>query len=173
MGVFQMVPNYVKYQITMNLRFLSENIISTGIYMFKVNNRNSRTRCEICSKLTIKTPERRQWNRTRQNRHLHCHRHYKKFIFGSRIFFWKNRLFMSNTPQYSSWAYLFLQTNLVFLKSGSHLPRKIILITSLESSLKMMKNSFYFILKALFVLKIFNFLSWLVGDIGKTAWLKR
>ena len=28
-------------------------------YMFKVNNRNSRTRCEICSKLTIKTPERR------------------------------------------------------------------------------------------------------------------
>ena len=29
-------------------------------YMFKVNNRNTRTRCEICSKLTIKTPERRQ-----------------------------------------------------------------------------------------------------------------
>ena len=27
-----------------------------GIYMFKVNNRNTRTRCEICSKLTIKTP---------------------------------------------------------------------------------------------------------------------
>ena len=31
-----------------------------GNYMFKVNNRNTRTRCEICSKLTIKTPERRQ-----------------------------------------------------------------------------------------------------------------
>ena len=31
----------------------------TGNYMFKVNNRNTRTRCEICSKLTIKTPERR------------------------------------------------------------------------------------------------------------------
>ena len=30
-------------------------------YMFKVNNRNTITRCEICSKLTIKTPERRQW----------------------------------------------------------------------------------------------------------------
>ena len=27
--------------------------------MFKVNNRNTRTRCEICSKFTIKTPERR------------------------------------------------------------------------------------------------------------------
>ena len=33
--------------------------------MFKVNNRNTRTRCEICSKLTIATPERRHrilWN---------------------------------------------------------------------------------------------------------------
>ena len=30
-----------------------------GNYMFKVNNRNTRTMCEICSKLTIKTPERR------------------------------------------------------------------------------------------------------------------
>ena len=32
-----------------------------GIYMLKFNNRNIRTRCEICSNLTIKTPERRQW----------------------------------------------------------------------------------------------------------------
>ena len=31
----------------------------TGSYMFKVNNRNTRTNCEICSRLTIKTPERR------------------------------------------------------------------------------------------------------------------
>ena len=31
--------------------------------MFKVNNRNSRTRCEIFSKLTIKKPERRHWCR--------------------------------------------------------------------------------------------------------------
>ena len=35
--------------------------IPTGNCMFKVNNRNTRTRCEICSKLTIKTPELRQW----------------------------------------------------------------------------------------------------------------
>ena len=34
----------------------------TGIYLLKVNNRNTRTRCEICSKLTIKTPERRQFS---------------------------------------------------------------------------------------------------------------
>ena len=29
-------------------------------YLLKVNNRNTRKRCEMCSKLTIKTPERRQ-----------------------------------------------------------------------------------------------------------------
>ena len=29
-----------------------------NIYLFKLNNRNSRKRCEMCSKLTIKTPER-------------------------------------------------------------------------------------------------------------------
>ena len=35
-----------------------------GNYMFKVNNKNIRTRCEICSKLTIKAPKRRHWLRT-------------------------------------------------------------------------------------------------------------
>ena len=37
-------------------------IVLAGNYMFQVNNRNIRTRCEICSKLTIKTPERPQWH---------------------------------------------------------------------------------------------------------------
>ena len=32
-----------------------------GIYLLIVNNRNTRARCKICSKLTIKTPKRRQW----------------------------------------------------------------------------------------------------------------
>ena len=31
-----------------------------GNFMFKVNKRNTRTRCEICSKLAIKIPERYQ-----------------------------------------------------------------------------------------------------------------
>ena len=35
-----------------------------GIYLLKNNNRNTRTRCEICSKFTIKTPGRRQWRRS-------------------------------------------------------------------------------------------------------------
>ena len=34
----------------------------TGIYLLKVNNRNTRTRCEICSKLTIKIPEWSHWD---------------------------------------------------------------------------------------------------------------
>ena len=35
-----------------------------GSYVFKVNNRNYRTSCEVCSELTIKAPERRQWRRS-------------------------------------------------------------------------------------------------------------
>ena len=44
-----------------------EKILSTNpanIYLLKVNKRNTRKRCEICSKLTVKTPERRQWFRS-------------------------------------------------------------------------------------------------------------
>ena len=36
-----------------------------------------------------------------------------------------------------------------------------------------MKNAFYFIIKALFVLKIFKYLSWLFGHVEKTTWLER
>ena len=35
-----------------------------GIYLLKVNNRNTGIRCEICSKLTVKIPERRHWRRS-------------------------------------------------------------------------------------------------------------
>ena len=39
-------------------------VYPAGNYMFNINNRNTRTRCEICSKLTIKIPERHQWRRS-------------------------------------------------------------------------------------------------------------
>ena len=42
----------------------SEVPIPANIYLFKVNNRNTTKRCEICSKLTIKTPTRRHWRRS-------------------------------------------------------------------------------------------------------------
>ena len=39
-------------------------IYSANIYLLKVNNGNTRKRREICSNLTIKTLERRQWRRS-------------------------------------------------------------------------------------------------------------
>ena len=65
---------YSKYMVkrTWVLRYENEKCADTetvspylgkypvGIYLLKVNNRSTRTRCEICSKLTIKTPERHQ-----------------------------------------------------------------------------------------------------------------
>ena len=47
--------------------------------------------------------------------------------------------------------------------------KKICVICFIESLLKMMKNAFYFNLKALFVLKIFKFLSCVFGHAGKTV----
>ena len=38
----------------------NEHAGSAIIYLSKVKNRNSKERCEICSELPIKTPERRQ-----------------------------------------------------------------------------------------------------------------
>ena len=47
---------YVAWGIFIKRTKLQSNY-QTNIYLFKVNNRNSRKRCEICSKLKIKTPE--------------------------------------------------------------------------------------------------------------------
>ena len=45
-----------------SFEWLLVNLVNkVGIYLFKVNNRNTRVRCEICSKLIIKTKEQRQW----------------------------------------------------------------------------------------------------------------
>ena len=44
---------------TLNQPLANKTLVKSN-YLLKVNNRNTRTRCEICSKLTIKIPERRQ-----------------------------------------------------------------------------------------------------------------
>ena len=54
------------------------------------------------------------------------------------------------------------------LKSGCHLSKKCV-VCLIESPSKMMKNAFYFILKAPYVLKIFKFLSRHFGHVAKTA----
>ena len=53
------------YRVISTIRnnLVNVNIIA-GIYLFKVNSRNTRARCEICLKLTIKTRERCQWHRS-------------------------------------------------------------------------------------------------------------
>ena len=44
----------------MYTKYLSKDS-PANIYLLKVNNRNTKKRHEICSKLTIKTPERRHF----------------------------------------------------------------------------------------------------------------
>ena len=46
------------------------NISLVGIYLFKVNNGNTRTICEICLKLTKKNPEPRTQNDFEQTSHF-------------------------------------------------------------------------------------------------------
>ena len=66
------------------------------------------------------------------------------------------------------------QITLVTLKVGLSPPKKIPFFASiLFISFKSDKNAFYFIFKALFVLKILKFLSWLFGRVEKLAWLER
>ena len=55
------------------------------------------------------------------------------------------------------------------VKAGLSPSKKNFVICFIESPLKIIKNAFCFILKALFVLKIFKFLSLLFGHIEKTA----
>ena len=69
---------------------------------------------------------------------------------------------------YLSYSGVEAQSKFSDLKSVSHLPKKIVLFTPL----KVMKNAFYFILQALFVLKVFKFLSWLFGHVEKKVWLE-
>ena len=57
--LFQSFQNYYYYFFN-----FYHKTTPAGNYMFKVNNRNIRIRCGICSKLTIKIPERRQWRRS-------------------------------------------------------------------------------------------------------------
>ena len=52
------ILNFLRIQIKQSIIKTSP----TDNYMFKDNDRNTRTRCEICSNVTIKTPERRHWH---------------------------------------------------------------------------------------------------------------
>ena len=54
--------NMSTFQCAIGITFTSHFAFYTaGIYLIKISNGNTSKRCEICSKLTIKTPERRHW----------------------------------------------------------------------------------------------------------------
>ena len=59
---FVIFRGYIKRSVTGNalIWFVNLCVFLAYIYLFKVNIRNTRKRCEICSKLIIKTSERRQ-----------------------------------------------------------------------------------------------------------------
>ena len=55
---------YEVFKMGKQLVCISANLCNpAGIYLLKVSNRNTGTRCGICSQLTIKTPKRHQWRR--------------------------------------------------------------------------------------------------------------
>ena len=54
-------PNRISWWKQLNKASAS---FPANIHLFKVNSRSTRQRCEICSKLTVKTPERRLWRRS-------------------------------------------------------------------------------------------------------------
>ena len=64
--------NWVFYRTTTTIvetffitcQFTDMSYAAPHIYLLNVNNRNTRTRCEICSKLAIKIPERHHWPRS-------------------------------------------------------------------------------------------------------------
>ena len=63
---------------------------------------------------------------------------------------------------------IFCRRNLVFTSIGvKDPPSGLRQFLTTESPLKVMGNAFYFVLKAFSVLKIFKFLSWLFGHVGK------
>ena len=71
MDLLYMRRNYIVHEIIRHAKFFYDFCFLNGeiivifkhdpnsIYLYKVNNRNTRKKCEICSKLTINTPERR------------------------------------------------------------------------------------------------------------------
>ena len=67
----------------------------------------------------------------------------------------------------------FYMAEILVFKVGLSPSKKICVICFIESSFKRIKNAFNLILKALSLFKIFKFLSWLFGDVEKTAWLER
>ena len=60
--LLQIEVNSESYNSVLKKHKFCQSILA-NIYLLKVNNRNTTRRCDICSKLTTKTPERRKRRR--------------------------------------------------------------------------------------------------------------
>ena len=80
-----------------------------------------------------------------------------------------NFIFSSVYSQHSNSKLYPTEHGFYNIKVRLALSKKNCVICSIESPLKIMKNAFYFILKAFFLHKIFNFLPSLFRHIEKTA----
>ena len=86
----------------------------------------------------------------------------------------KKLCFTQFSTRMAAWLLLtFFLCLLNQLKSDSYLPKIIFFVCVTESPLKMIKIAFYFILKALFVLKISKFLSCLFDHIEKNGLIRK
>ena len=95
--------------------------------------------------------------------HFHCDSK-RQQMFLEQIFMLKNFLHLMDLD----WNFFKnLLRHWFILKWDSHLPKMKCFICFNGSLWKMMKSAFYFILKALLVLKIFKFLFWLSGHVEK------
>ena len=70
------------------------------------------------------------------------------------------------------WRFRFLKV-LQDREAGLLHSKKNFFICFNDSLFEMMKIAFYFILKAFFVLKIFNVLFWLFGHVEEMTWIER
>ena len=58
----QLTICWLEWNFILFKSFLSYINFSANSCILKVNNKNTRRRCEICSKFRLKTPKRRQWH---------------------------------------------------------------------------------------------------------------
>ena len=109
------------------------------------------------------------------------HKETKKacILFKSIIFVKKHvlHLLMSNSKTLTKkkshfWRFRFLKV-LQDREAGLLHSKKIFFICFNDSLFEMMKIAFYFILKAFFILKIFNVLFWLFGHVEEMTWIER
>ena len=106
--LFWMMLNKVSaYLYTLVNDIYTEKSSSTNIYLFIVNNINTRKRCEICSKLTIKSPQRRSTVFIVNLEHIsYIYHTYHISFWWFHCWLWTSKCFLGPTTSiYKRWNY--------------------------------------------------------------------